>query len=180
MPWTQQLQIQAESATYTTAHSNAGSPTHWVRPWIEPASSWILIRFISAVPHRNSPLDFEVHHQGPMYFPEDSQTVSLFYFILSPRSIYATISSCMSFKTVELHPEICPFRVALKSDPPNLFLVSVKCVTQAGNVSSLPPLSWSFSSNHSFSPASFIPSIKSVYLFPSLLQTFKFKLPFSI
>ena len=42
--------IQAESATYTTAHSNGGSLTHWVMPGIEPTSSWILVGFISAVP----------------------------------------------------------------------------------------------------------------------------------
>ena len=36
------------SVTYTTAHGNAGSLTHYVRPGIEPASSWILVGFISA------------------------------------------------------------------------------------------------------------------------------------
>ena len=38
--------------TYTTAHGNAGSLTHWVRPGIEPTSSWILVRFISSVPQQ--------------------------------------------------------------------------------------------------------------------------------
>ena len=33
------------SATYTTAHGNAGSSTHWARPGIEPASSWIIDLF---------------------------------------------------------------------------------------------------------------------------------------
>ena len=33
------------SATYTTAHSNARSPTHWARPGIKPESSWTLVRF---------------------------------------------------------------------------------------------------------------------------------------
>ena len=32
--------------TYTTAHGNARSLTHWLRPGIEPASSWILVEFI--------------------------------------------------------------------------------------------------------------------------------------
>ena len=32
------------------SHSNAGSLTHWTRPGIEPASLWILGRFISAEP----------------------------------------------------------------------------------------------------------------------------------
>ena len=31
--------------TYTTAHGNAGSLTHWVRPGIRPSSSWMLVRF---------------------------------------------------------------------------------------------------------------------------------------
>ena len=34
--------------TYTTGHGNAGSLTHWRRPGIEPASSWIPVRFITA------------------------------------------------------------------------------------------------------------------------------------
>ena len=32
---------------YTTAHSNAGSLTHWARTGIKPVSSWILVRFIN-------------------------------------------------------------------------------------------------------------------------------------
>ena len=34
------------NAAYTTAHDNAGSLTHWVRPGIESASSWILVGFV--------------------------------------------------------------------------------------------------------------------------------------
>ena len=45
-----QCRIWAPSATYTTAHGNTRSLTHWVRPAIKPASSWILARFISTVP----------------------------------------------------------------------------------------------------------------------------------
>ena len=41
--------------TYTIAHDNAGSPTHWARPGIEPASSWILFGFISVVPQGELP-----------------------------------------------------------------------------------------------------------------------------
>ena len=32
---------------YTTAHGNAGSLTHRVRPGIEPTSLWILVGFVS-------------------------------------------------------------------------------------------------------------------------------------
>ena len=46
-PQTQQEGIQALSATYTTAHGNAGSLTHRVRPGIEPTTSWILVWFIT-------------------------------------------------------------------------------------------------------------------------------------
>ena len=34
------------SATYTTAHGNARSLTHWARPGIEPAISWFLVGFL--------------------------------------------------------------------------------------------------------------------------------------
>ena len=43
-----QRQIRDESATYTTVHCNMGSLTHWARPGIEPASSWLLVKFIFA------------------------------------------------------------------------------------------------------------------------------------
>ena len=44
-PQPQQRQIWAESTTYTTAHGNARSLTHWARPGMEPVSSWILVGF---------------------------------------------------------------------------------------------------------------------------------------
>ena len=34
------------------SQNNARSLTHWARPGIEPATSWFLVRFISAVPWR--------------------------------------------------------------------------------------------------------------------------------
>ena len=47
VPQPQQCQIWAVSATCTTAHSNSRSLTHWAKPGIEPASSWILVRFVN-------------------------------------------------------------------------------------------------------------------------------------
>ena len=44
---TRQLRIWAKSASYTAAHDNTGSLTHWVRPGIEPVSSWILVMFLN-------------------------------------------------------------------------------------------------------------------------------------
>ena len=46
-PQLQQLEIQAMSVTYTTAHGNARSLTHWVRAGIKPASSWMLVEFVN-------------------------------------------------------------------------------------------------------------------------------------
>jgi len=41
--------IPSESATYTTAQANGGDGSaHWARPGMEPVSSWILVRFVSA------------------------------------------------------------------------------------------------------------------------------------
>ena len=42
MPQPQQVGIWASSATYTTAHGNPGSLTHWEKPGIEPLSWCIL------------------------------------------------------------------------------------------------------------------------------------------
>ena len=50
MPKPQQCQIQATSATYTTAHGNTRSLTHWARPGIEPATSCLLVGFVSPAP----------------------------------------------------------------------------------------------------------------------------------
>ena len=50
IPQPQQRRIRATSVTYTIAHSKARSLTHWARPGIEPASSWLLVGFITAEP----------------------------------------------------------------------------------------------------------------------------------
>ena len=49
-PQPQQCQIRAASATYSTAHGNARSLTHRARPGMEPASSWILVGFVTTEP----------------------------------------------------------------------------------------------------------------------------------
>ena len=46
-PQPQQHGIQAMTATFSTAHGNASSLTHWARPGMEPASSWMPVRFIN-------------------------------------------------------------------------------------------------------------------------------------
>ena len=49
-PQPQQLGIWAVPTTYTIAHSNARSLTHWTRPGIKTTSSWILFGFVTAEP----------------------------------------------------------------------------------------------------------------------------------
>ena len=58
MPQPQQDRMQAASTNYTTAHSNTRSLTHWVMPGIEPASSWMLVRFVSTEPQRELHINF--------------------------------------------------------------------------------------------------------------------------
>ena len=56
------------SDLYTTTHGNAGTLIHWVRPGIEPASSWIVVRFVSAASQ------WEVHdynYSEPDFMPSN-------------------------------------------------------------------------------------------------------------
>ena len=46
-PQPQQCWIRSVSSTYTTAHSNAGSLTHWARPGIKYVSPWILVGIVN-------------------------------------------------------------------------------------------------------------------------------------
>ena len=46
---------QSCSASLHHSHSNTGSLIHWIRPGIEPASSWILVRFVTTEPWRELP-----------------------------------------------------------------------------------------------------------------------------
>ena len=46
------------SVTYTTAHGNTGSLTHWTRPGIKPTTSWFLVIFISAAPQQELQLQY--------------------------------------------------------------------------------------------------------------------------
>ena len=54
-PQPQQCRIWAASATYITAHSNIRSLTHWPKPRSEPASSRILVGFVTAEPQWELP-----------------------------------------------------------------------------------------------------------------------------
>ena len=55
MPQPQQRGMQATSATYTTAHGNGGSLTHWERTGIDTTNSGLLVRFVTTEPQREFP-----------------------------------------------------------------------------------------------------------------------------
>ena len=57
-PQPQWHRVQTMSATYTTAHSNTRSLTHWGRPGIEPTSSCMLVRFVTAEPWQELLMSF--------------------------------------------------------------------------------------------------------------------------
>jgi len=69
MPEPQQRGIQATSATYPTAHSNAGSLTHWARPGIKPETSWFLVRFVNHCAMKWTPLFFLNRNLNPPPLP---------------------------------------------------------------------------------------------------------------
>ena len=41
------VELKLQLPAYATAHGNAASLTHWARPGIKPASSWILVGFLT-------------------------------------------------------------------------------------------------------------------------------------
>ena len=68
-PQPQQRQVRAVSVTYTTAQGNARSLTYWVKSGIEPASSWMLVRFVAAEPRTVAPPRLRISKQA---FREES------------------------------------------------------------------------------------------------------------
>ena len=53
-------QIGAVATGLLHSHSNARSLTHRMRPGIEPASSWMLVRFVSAEPRQELYKHFKI------------------------------------------------------------------------------------------------------------------------
>ena len=66
LPEPQQHQIWAMSVTYTTAHGNTGSLTHWARAGTEPATSWFLVGFVNRCAMTGTPSPVFVIH---LYVP---------------------------------------------------------------------------------------------------------------
>ena len=56
------------SATYTTAHGNAGSLTHCWRPGMEPASSWITSWVLNRLSHGRNSESFNLKFLFPSFY----------------------------------------------------------------------------------------------------------------
>ena len=80
-PQLQQLEIWDMSVTYTTAHCNAGCFTHWERPGMEPASSWILVGFITTEPQQELHITlFNLKHfPQTLYIPLSFRYIRLLF-----------------------------------------------------------------------------------------------------
>ena len=67
LAYTTATAMQDPSHVYMEDHGNAGSLTHWARPEMEPVSSWMLVRFVSAEPRQELPLyGFFHNHWRPL------------------------------------------------------------------------------------------------------------------
>ena len=60
MPQPQQHQIQATAVTYTAACGNVGSLIHWVRPVMEPTSSWRQHQVLNPLSNSGNSMNFIV------------------------------------------------------------------------------------------------------------------------
>ena len=66
MPQPQQCRIWDTSGTYTTAHNNVGSLTHWVRPGIKPTSSWMLVGLVNCWAMTGTPYCYFCKYKYPI------------------------------------------------------------------------------------------------------------------
>ena len=93
-----------QSVIYTTAHGNAGFLSHWVRPRIEPASSWIPVRFVTSVPPWELPdssfqimFSFEFSGQSHWYSMFPWMTMMPFLFFRRKKTVTLLHSYKISF-----------------------------------------------------------------------------------
>ena len=97
MPQPQQRRIRAVSTTYTTAHGNARSLTHWTRSGIEPETSWLLVGFVNHCATTGTPIC--IHSLTFFYVWEDARVWAHWN-----RSFDKNLS-CLGSDPVCSHPE---------------------------------------------------------------------------
>ena len=87
-PKPQQCGIWAASETYTTVHISARYLIHWVKPGLEPTSSWKLVGFVSTEPQ------WELH--TTMYLSKKNKNV------LQQKDSYMNVHSRISHDSSKL------------------------------------------------------------------------------
>ena len=97
-------QIGAAAACLHHSHGNARSVTHWARPGIEPASLWMLARFLTHWSTTGTPI-MDVLNSGAMLYiitHESRKSWGVYANIISKivRKFYFLLSN---FKTVSLN-----------------------------------------------------------------------------
>ena len=86
-PQTQQCCVQTASVTYVAAHGNTRSLTHWLRPGIEPASSWTQCRIPNLLSYnRNSRINIST-----------DQEIFLCFMLFSPPLKLRTVDVTLEF-----------------------------------------------------------------------------------
>ena len=108
---------RAASAAYTTAHGNAGSLTHWARPGIEPATSQLLVRFVSAAPQWELLKIFFIGTLSPEEYKVNSKKAGLEQCLAnSARLSNKYVLNVFMHRWMKLNPEClraCSFIVCL-------------------------------------------------------------------
>ena len=92
------LKLELHLPTYTAAHSNAKSLTHWARPGIEPTSSWVLVRFVTTEPQWELP---DSHFQGRFHSPPLFQLLCLWKIFEIPWTSYLCIRIFKMFEGMQ-------------------------------------------------------------------------------
>ena len=85
LPQSQQHQIPAMSVTYTTAHGNPESLTHWARPGIEPASSWYQLASLLLCHNQDSELTLLFYKCGRAKRLEYSLSLAMYLLVPSQK-----------------------------------------------------------------------------------------------
>ena len=86
------------SENYTATRSNAKSLTYWVRPGIEPASSWILVMFVSHNRNSLNPLLLTLHFDSWKNFPQTRFWLYIFQSCFSHNHATLVLSTLMSIR----------------------------------------------------------------------------------
>ena len=82
------VELELQPLAYTTAHSNARSLTHCVRPGIEPTASWILVRFVNCWAVMRTPIFQFLHFKQMASCSTHSFMPDFLFNLILPRCVH--------------------------------------------------------------------------------------------